>query len=567
MKKFIYIIAALMVCSQIAYAQGFDPTVEVSRTYESTLKLTPKPVPAMAVPDSLLRFDLDFDYSVFDKPYQGTGDYKPYLLDLRPQPDAYRGKKLYLKAGLGYTLHPELDLVFSPEVGNSSDLNIYAQHRSYFGKYKFSDAVNFSGYDSYSKVGVNGKTKLSSVNLSYNANYLGLLTKDGRYQDAIKTSFNAFEAMVGVANAEPAEIFYSAAVRTMLAGDSYTNYQDDNLGIFKIGFDGTIGKSFEDYVLAADVHFERTSFSFIDKANIGNWYIAPRYIAESNGFRLNLGVKLGSVMGSDHSWFDAFAPMKIHKSQVIYPDLHIAYELDPGKMDFFADVTGGDDLIGYEEIRQRDHFALPPFTDNSLVHFDIDAGLRGNINTVFRYDFALGFKSVGSSSVYAMNFMYAARKVYEDVSVPYLRGSVVYDCKPLLLEGRIMYRGTSFSKNANELFGEYTGWQVYSPRKLTVDLQAMYFWKSRIRGGVTARIGSGIKGMIPDALSANINATVLPEAGFDSFVDLGLVGEYSVDRTVSIYANVCNLLNKKYINDVMMPVSGLFVTAGLKINL
>ena len=92
MKK---VLAAIVVFAGFGFVAGaqIDPTVEVSRNYQSTLKLTPKPVPQMAVPDSLLRFDLDFDYSVFDRAFKGTGDFKPYLLDLQPRPDAYRGKE------------------------------------------------------------------------------------------------------------------------------------------------------------------------------------------------------------------------------------------------------------------------------------------------------------------------------------------------------------------------------------------------------------------------------------------------------------------------------------------
>lgn len=564
MKKILYILAVALSC-QIAYAQGFDPTVEVSRTYESTLRHTPKPVPSMAVPDSLLRFDLDFDYSVFDRPFKGTGDYKPYLLDLRPQPDAYRGKKLYLKGGLGYTLHPELDFVYAPEVGNNSDLNIYAQHRSYFGKYKYSDAFNANGHDSYTKAGVNGKTGLGALDLLYNANYLGIHTKDVFNRSS---SLNGLEAMLGVRSTNDSDIFYSAAINLDFEGDKLS-YNEKSLGIMHLGFDGGIGKVFSDYTLAADVHFSRSSYSFNGlKSNVGNWYIAPRYITEKDGFRLNLGVKLGSVMGSEHSWFNVDLPVKIHKSQVIYPDLHVAYELDPGAMDFFADLTGGDDLPGYQDIRFRDHMALPLYTDNSLVRFDFDAGLRGNISRVFRYDVALGFRSVGHMGLYAMTSGYYSIKVYENVTEPYLKGAFAYDCKPVLLEGQVVFKGTSLSKSSKDLSSDYNSYQVFTPRAFTAKLQAMYFWKSRIKGGVTATFGSRIKGTV-DAEDAGYGGPwgILPKEGFDGFVDIALVGEYSVDRTVSVYGRVGNLLNKKYFNDNLVPVSGLFVTAGIIINL
>ena len=55
-----------------ASAQNLDPVVEVNRAYEGKLMEVHKPVLDMAVPDSIMRFDLDFDYSVFESPYKGS---------------------------------------------------------------------------------------------------------------------------------------------------------------------------------------------------------------------------------------------------------------------------------------------------------------------------------------------------------------------------------------------------------------------------------------------------------------------------------------------------------------
>lgn len=51
-----------------AGAQDLDPTVRVSRAYEGKLLEVHKPYYRMSVPDSVERFDLTFDYSVFELP-------------------------------------------------------------------------------------------------------------------------------------------------------------------------------------------------------------------------------------------------------------------------------------------------------------------------------------------------------------------------------------------------------------------------------------------------------------------------------------------------------------------
>ena len=87
------------------------------------------------MPDSVLRFDLEFDYSVSDSPYKGAYEFSPYTLDMKPSP-AYRDiRTFYLKAGAGYQLHPVFDAVWSPFVKGPFRMNIYALNRSFIGNY------------------------------------------------------------------------------------------------------------------------------------------------------------------------------------------------------------------------------------------------------------------------------------------------------------------------------------------------------------------------------------------------------------------------------------------------
>ena len=134
MKRMLLVSAALVMSAAASFGQNFNPTVEVTNTYQGNPSEVHKPQLEMNVPDSLLRFDLDFDYEVFSKPYQGAYSFKPYMLDMRPEKDAWRGRKLYLKAGAGYSLHPQLDFVFSPEQAGPFQMSVYATHRSYFGR-------------------------------------------------------------------------------------------------------------------------------------------------------------------------------------------------------------------------------------------------------------------------------------------------------------------------------------------------------------------------------------------------------------------------------------------------
>ena len=53
-------------------------TVEVSRPYDVNLDGIQKPVIPIYIDDSLHRFDVHFDYSIFNRPYSDLYDFTPY---------------------------------------------------------------------------------------------------------------------------------------------------------------------------------------------------------------------------------------------------------------------------------------------------------------------------------------------------------------------------------------------------------------------------------------------------------------------------------------------------------
>lgn len=631
MKK---VLAAIVVFAGFGFVAGaqIDPTVEVSRNYQSTLKLTPKPVPQMAVPDSLLRFDLDFDYSVFDRAFKGTGDFKPYLLDLQPRPDAYRGKKLYLKAGLGYTLHPELDFVYTPETGKNTEINIYATHRSYFGKYKYrvsdfkvsdysvqtynSGATvatditpedvaathvkdrDWTGYDAYTKVGVNGAVAFSSSSLFFNANYKGIHGKDGMKNartgaDNLVTSFNVLESLLGLSGTINDDFAYNVALSFNIGGES-SKALEKKINLVHYGVDGSLVKNLTDSKIGLGFHFETSSYT--GGAKVGNWHIAPRYLTDVDGFRLNIGLKIGSIIKSDYTWYGM--PYSPHKSQIVYPDVHVACQIIEDEMEFYASATGGDNFFSLEQIKEVDHLSLPKITDNGVEHFNLKAGLRGNAFRVLRYDVSAGYRKVSSSVFYelerAQNIVYSGdselfdsytvlpynirKTCFHDLSEAYLNANLIYDSNPVYIEGNLNLKAPSvkIGKRSNE---EYFANIIFKPRKVTAEIKAMYAWKSRIRGGISARFASKSEfdgeSMTPGMLrySFNTGAATMEKIQIKSkgyingYVDLGINGEYTVDRMVTVYGRISNLLNQKYYSNTLVPVSGLYATLGIIVNM
>ena len=161
-----------LAAASTAGGQNLNPTVEVTNQFVGKVMEVTKPGVEMAVPDSLLRFDLEFDYSVFDTPYKGTYEFSPYLLDIKPERDTWRGNGLYLRLGAGYALHPTADLVYSPDLSGPFRLNVYGTHRSYVGDYKVrlgSIEADLKGYDMLSRAGVDGRYDYASGAFTFDA--------------------------------------------------------------------------------------------------------------------------------------------------------------------------------------------------------------------------------------------------------------------------------------------------------------------------------------------------------------------------------------------------------------
>ena len=197
--RYVYLVAGVL-CSCALAAQNLDPTVEISRAYEGKICEAQKPVREMTVPDSVSTFRLDFDYSVFDKPYKGAYDFNPYLMNMRPSSVAYEPQTFYLKAGAGYRLYPELDMIWSPAFSGGWNMNVYASNKSYVGDYRnigFKEtehgglmldetdrAGRTDGYDLMSKAGLELNYGWTAGSLGFNVNYYGLAGKGGAWQSA-----------------------------------------------------------------------------------------------------------------------------------------------------------------------------------------------------------------------------------------------------------------------------------------------------------------------------------------------------------------------------------------------
>lgn len=572
-------------------AQNLNPTVSVSRAYEGSLMEVHKPSQVMSVPDSLLQFDLDFDYSVFEKPYKGAYDFKPYFLQMKPQSSDYNGNKFFLRAGAGYQLRPAFDAVWEPVRKGRFRMSVYGSHHSYIGNYNqiaLDDKFNlkktgdkWSGYDMYSNGGAFGQVDFSKAVLSFDADYLGIHTKD----QARSVGYNSGNFNVRFRSENPAEkyFFYDVKMKYSYAqqgietdnvvnGTVYMNEcgVNDPLRISDMDFVATMGPVLDRYnSVLVDAGVGITWYGGYMKTNVGNVYVTPRYVFKKDRWDVSAGVRLNFNI-SDKKSGDA---LNKNHGALLYPDVHIAFSPIKNIMNVYFRAKGGDYRNPYFDLKQKNHFFMPysGMSDNTATQFDVSLGLEGNVWSRLRYDLKLGFTSFEK-----MPFDMATAVVKDGNPVwtsrlNYLAGSSMYSELRLQWESRNVSVDSRFRFNDQDVKKKNRDNELYfKPSVFTGYIDATYNWRKRVFAGVSAECASRRKGRGAQYVFTSAESPVTMDVcdmWIPAWFNLGVHVEYAFTRKMSFWVRGENLLNADIQRTPFYTEGGIGFTAGICLNL
>ena len=593
--------AAILVCA-MSFGQNINPTVEVTNTYQGDPSEVHKPQLGMAIPDSLMRFDMDFGYEVFEKPYQGAYNFKPYMLAMRPEKDAYRGKKLYLKAGAGYSLHPQLDFVFSPEQGGPFQMSVYAGHRSYFGKYNslVSEPIDnvihidklpggsFFGYDAVTSAGFDGRYNFEKATLSFGIGYKGLMTRDTLFQRA----YNAFDfnARIRSNRNDDKYIFYDIAVDGRFGSDgrsattlkqspqflyyssvpNYLTYDPEaklNEGLFTLkGEAGPVLSPSHSILLGFEAL--TCSYSNMIDDNAGKLALVPKYRFTTGKWDLSLGVRVEKLFGGGEA--EDAMPHHDYRGNWVFPEVHAAY-LASENIQLYASATGGNRVNTYSSLLERHHFIqaydyMAVKMDNSVEKIDARIGVKGNLGSKFQFELD-GGASVHENGLFDtgipfinipaqamlwtamaspdLGVAYLPAIGYADYSVIYADALMGLHAGDLRMDAGMHFRNMSFL--------DYPDDDVHGlllPR-FTFDVRTAYDFTSRLYAGVNIMAATSRSGFVR----------------IPGYLDLGLSAGYRFNRKLSFWLESGNLLCESIQRNPFYAEKDLWITAGITLNL
>lgn len=590
-KKIVSFVSLFVLAGAFAAAQTFNPRVEVENTFEGKLVEVGKQALGMSVPDSLYKFQYQLDYTVFDNPYQGSYKFQPYRIEMRPDAAPSQARKLFVSLGAGWTLHPELDLVWSPSFKRSPlKLSVYDSFRGYWGNYRMmylgDEVVDGKsghpsrGYVLDNKVGANVRYEFGQVALEVDGGYRLFKTAD-----TLTSHFmHLAETEIRLLPLDPnrADYFYGARFYVNAGQDRYASLMSNRhkFGINDMGaelkFGVPLGGSGR---VLLDFGLETVVYSGVLDAAATRAWATPRYAVRWRSGFAELGARVSYLKGSDKT-VEKDAPLLYdrlvyqHKSDYIYPAVMVKQFLVPGRLAVYAKATGGDELNVYTDLLRSNPFMDPlmvvPNLDASSVRLDASLGFSGDIASRLQFDLHGGYAIHHNARCDAMEFTdlwfmepeggwkgsyLSGYYNYCDMNRWYGDLSFLWKSPRLDLDGHLLYQHTDLIQS---------GYVAVAPAPWSGELKATYNWNRQAFAGIS--VGAASRRDVTAILLFSSD-TYYFRGQIGGWVDLGLHASYVINPRWEVWAKAGNLLGQSVQHYFLRPEKGPYGTLGIRFKL
>lgn len=542
MKKIIMFSAALIFGATLS-AQNLNPEVQVTNDYVSNFSEMPKQGISMAVPDSLHRFDYHFDYNVFDSPYKGAYEFSPYSVSIKPDPAPFGGKTLYASIGAGYTLHPELDVVWTPVRGKCVALSFVEKARGFYGSYRTFDkdfavtgTTGNGEYDFSNHTALDGRLWFGRSALKFDLGYDGLFTSTlyGLWDNC----HSAFAAVRLKPNSDASNRFYYEL------GLNYRLSRTQTITDNNIFVDGKLGGEFSRRRISCLLDYNLALNSFyrgFDLAPHADFSFGP------------VGFKAGLRMGIDRKRIE-----ESRSSLVIYPDLTASINIVKDYLQMILYATGGPRYNSYFGFKSSDHRFSCDTLGVTKDKLDVGGGLRGQISSTVQYSVKAGYKIMRDAALYTLDPLRDGVSGYS-YDVPYRQSVGYVDYNSFYVDASLLWKSERIDADASFL---------YLSDNLPVD--SGFFAPAPLSGGVHFTCNWGRRfffGVGADAASARTTTLLGNTLTIPGYVDLGTSLEFKFARGWSVWLKGGNLLNMDIRRTPLYGEYGICATAGVRLSL
>lgn len=544
--KRLALIFAFITLSAAAFAQ-IDPTVEVSRSYDVRLQDVEKPENPLTYDDSLNRFDVSFDYSIFNRPYRDLYDFTPYETVQLSTVGRNRTPVFYAKLGAQYPFIPNGEIYLQTKPKNGFCAGLYALHNSFWGDTKTGLSLNDTGTGRMNN-GIGGAftydwstgSIIFDINEQYDWYNYDIPNSWRTNSDSALTgdflpvthSDNTFSASANISSANQGDnsIYYDITLLYKNTGKN-GSFLLDTLRLTEnfLNVKGFVGATFDVHRVYIDMNIEHASYSGIQNFSAGIVEFSPIYRLQGKRLDARIGVKFGSRYGIGDAGEVEHVGQLAAKSN-IFPDLDIRYELLKENLWAHAVIGGGNELNPYSRILAKCPLVMP---DSELMFgtraLDASLALESVIGG------RLGFNVSGSYVVgrdrliirpdYLVDCMAILRTDYMDINTLSAKAELFWQSQDLTMGGSATFSRHTVPEKKTA---------VTELPQFEADAYLRYSLKERFIAQADLRCTGATSGVVPDtSLAYEIPAAMA--------LDINL--NYLINKHFSIFAKCGNLLN------------------------
>ena len=525
-------------------AQNINQSVQVTNDYITRFADFQKQGGELQVPDSLYRFDYNFDYSVFETPYRGSYEFSPYRIRVTPEARPLDAAQLYLRAGAGFALRPQLLLAWQPLRTNTGAVGVSADLSGFAGRYRTPDPVG--GHDLNGRVGVNGQYLTPSVRVSGQLGYEGLFAGRGAFGDteAFGADFSVLSLQGRVQSREQAggQLFYDIDARYRYGADAYASgnravENDLRLGVsagpasrgkYRIRFDGLFELD------NVNGYYYKNGSNYLGAKAAMLASVAPHVEFLLGSVRLDAGVRL------DYSMMDNAAGDPDPRFTVA-PDVTVRLPLAAADVELFAAAGGGQSVQSLYDARQSNHFSYRSDASATVARerLRLRAGLDGHWGARMQYGLEAGYVSYAGKLL--PSHLAVLRADYDAV---YGRVFLAWKDERVEADGRIGYAYMTFPETC----------AAFAPPAFTADLRAVYNWQNLVHAGAFLH-------------AASARTWLDGDGAIPGYADFGLTGEVRISRSLGAWLEAGNLFGMAIERAPGFIEKGPYITVGLSLKL
>ena len=515
-----------MLAGSALRAQNLNQRVEVTNEYEAKVLEAHRDDLPMTVPDSVTTFSWNFDYSVFDTPYAGAYEFKPYKMDMVPVTTPGVSNHFYLKAGAGYTLHPTLTLAWDPILGRGFEMGVTDHLNGYAGPYRGLNG-RFSGYDFANRLNVGVHYAGKASDMTFTAGY-GLVaagdTVQRRYMDDIDFGFRIASTMSsGLA------FDYDFGLDFRLTKDRSAFTPSE----IRFGFGGGAGYDIgAGMKIVADAGIETLS-GFSGK-NPFKFEVAPHVQMDFSTTMLMVGFRVSVLNTLTNGGF-------------IFPDISLRSELLPDKVYANLEFKGGNSIVSVFDQISASHFVWNPAPLAQSEAFRIGGWFDGTLFSALTYKLGAGYRKFSAG-------------LLESISAPALGQElfVLEKYGQFYADATLTFKNEHLDAGLQARYTNTSDVDAIAPAAFTCDAHASYIWQKRYRAGISLRSCSARTGHF----DGTATAFTLP-----GYYDLGFNFEYGLSSRFALWSQVGNALMQNVRRSALHAEPGIEVTAGIRLNL